>query len=229
MTYPSPIPPEPLAGVSGLQAGSAPFDPALIAQLANELFRGSPDISPHPILEAPPTPSQISWQPLPASSQVQPTPVPSGPSYQFIDGASVAAPFTEPPPAPSQVSWQPFPAPSSEVQPTPVLSGTGYYFLDEPAFAPPFAQPATVPSQTSWQPGPASTPQVQSTPESTGSGYYFLDDATAASPSTEPSPAPPKRPRPGLRPQRRFRRPRCSRGPATCSLMKRQRPRPRLP
>ena len=190
MTYPSPIPPEPLAGVSGLQAGSAPFDPGLIAQLANELFRGSPDISPHPVPEAPPTPSQISWQPLPASSQVQPTPVPSGPSYQFIDGAYVAPPSTEPPPGPSQLSWQLFPAPTSEVQPTPVPSGTGYYFLDESAVAPPFTKPPPAPSQPSSRPGPASTSQVPPTTVQSGPGYFLLDEAEAAPPSAALSPEP---------------------------------------
>jgi cysteine desulfurase / selenocysteine lyase len=199
MTYPSPIPPEPLAGVSGLQAGSAPFDPALIAQLANELFRGSPDSSPHPVPETPPVPSQISWQPLPASSQVQPTPVPSGPSSPFIDEVTVAPPFSEPPPTPSQVSWQLFPA--SEVQPTPVPSGTGYYFLDELAAAPPTQEAPAVSSQDPTQPPPASPAQAPTVPS--GPGYYFLDEGDAVPPSSvlTPDPAPTPLVEGGIRPE----------------------------
>ena len=184
MSHSSPIPPAPLSGVSGLQAGSAPFDPGLIAQLANELFRGSPDESPHPVPEAPPAPSQLSWQPLPASSQVQPTPVPTGPGYPFSQEEAGGPPLPGAPAASSLLSWQLFPAPASEVHPAPQPSDTGYYFLDDPAVVPPTLEAPAAPSQVP-APPPASPAQAPTVPS--GPGYYFLDEGATLPPSSAPT------------------------------------------
>ena len=181
MSHSSPIPPAPLSGVSGLQAGSAPFHPGLIAQLANELFQDFPDGSPHPVPEAPPTPSQLSWQPLPASSKVQPTPVPTGPGYPFSLEAVGVPPLPGAPATPSLLSWQLFPPPVSEVQPAPEPAGTGYYFLDDPAVVPPTLEAPAAPTRVPAPPPAASAPAPT---RPSGPGYYFLDEGATLPPSS---------------------------------------------
>ena len=97
MTTLNPVPMDPLntAGVE-TQAGLAPFDPAAIAQLANELFQGSPQtIAPEPPAAAPrPEPAE-SWQSSSAPSAPSPaTAVPAGPGFYFLDEAIAAGPST---------------------------------------------------------------------------------------------------------------------------------------
>jgi cysteine desulfurase / selenocysteine lyase len=89
----------PIAASTDPEAGAAPFAPALVAQIANALFRGGPpevlESRPQPA-SAPPQ-SAASWQPpaVPAPFAL-PTTAQAGPGSYFLDETAAVGSFSPP-------------------------------------------------------------------------------------------------------------------------------------
>jgi cysteine desulfurase/selenocysteine lyase len=95
------------------EAGLAPFDPTLIARLANDLFQGPADRVP----ESAPLPASVPSQPAAAGS---------------LSPVSVQAPSPAPlpPPPPPVAATPPSALPAPEAEPS-IPAGPGFYFVDE--------------------------------------------------------------------------------------------------
>ncbi|MFZ1642276.1 MAG: hypothetical protein WAV07_12780 [Candidatus Contendobacter sp.] len=186
--------------ISNHEAGGAPFDPAVIARLANELFAALPGRPTPPpgagVASAPPATPPVEVGALPVAPAIPPSSAVGPPTeVEFrslpstVSGATVRPPqagFT-----PSAVlgpyDFRPelipdagaMTVPGGGVTPTPPVTPPVEVgaLSAAPAVAP--TSPATPPTETELRALPASlAPPLPATPAAPGgSSFYFLDDA----------------------------------------------------
>ncbi len=185
--------------ISNLEAGGAPFDPAVIAQMANEIFAALPGRPAPPpgfgVASAPPATPPVEVGALPVAPAIPPSSAVGPPTEVEFRSlpATVSGATLRPPQAgltPSALlgpyDFRPelipdagaMTIPGGGATPAPPVTPPVEVgaLSAAPAVAP--TSPATPPTETELRALPASlAPPLPAASTATGSSFYFLDDA----------------------------------------------------